>query len=45
MTNTKPDTPEKKLPALIANVVNERDGKTYWNRRGAASSCSDALRR
>ena len=36
MTNTKPETTEKKLPALIAYVVSERDGKTYWNRRGAA---------
>jgi hypothetical protein len=36
MTNSKTETTAKKLPALIAYVVTERDGKQYWNRRGAA---------
>ncbi len=41
MTISKQETTEKKLPALIAYVVNERDGKTYWNRRGAAWPTKD----
>jgi len=36
MTNSKPETTDRKLPALIAYVVTERDGQTYWNRREAA---------
>ena len=41
MTNAKPNTTENNLPALIAYVVTERDGQTYWNRRGAAWPTKD----
>ena len=36
MTNSKTEPTTKKQPALIAYVVTKHDGKTYWNRRGAA---------
>jgi hypothetical protein len=41
MTNSKTETTAKKQPALIAYVVTEREGKKYWNRRGAAWPTKD----